>query len=248
LHEVGDGGAQFCAVAEDAPVDGLFLQCAEEAFHHTVGLGLATEGEAGGEAVVANLLQEVVGGVLPAVIQPQGQAAILALEVVRAWYRRAGHGLGGVGRGSAEVGPILMVEEAAKKGILSAKSGVVQTRVTLLWLTIRAGNRTSLVTSSGCMIGRLHRAVATPGLLEPRPRSASELKVPRANAAGEAQKRILRRNELDIRGRLAILAGPCGYSSLGQRDLAGHGYSLSRLGGLGFAPWWGTTGECHPLV
>ena len=66
--EVGDGVADLGGIAEDAAVDGLLLEGAVEAFGDAVGLRLLDEGEAGRDAPVPDLVQEVIGEVLRSVI------------------------------------------------------------------------------------------------------------------------------------------------------------------------------------
>lgn len=68
-----DGLTDGLEVAEDPTVDGLFLEGAAEAFGHTVGLGLGDEGEARRDAPEADLVEEVIGGVLGAMVHAQGQ-------------------------------------------------------------------------------------------------------------------------------------------------------------------------------
>ena len=68
IGEDGEGGGEFGPVFVGVAVDDLFLECAVEVFDHAVGLGLADEGEARGEAVEAALALEVIGEVLDAVI------------------------------------------------------------------------------------------------------------------------------------------------------------------------------------
>ena len=72
LDEDIDGLTDLLEVAEDPTVDGLFLEGAVEAFGHTVGLGLGDEGKARRDAPKADLIEEVIGGVLGAM--PDRQA------------------------------------------------------------------------------------------------------------------------------------------------------------------------------
>ena len=74
IPELGHRVAHLLQVAEDAAMNGLFLQRPVEALGHTIGLGLGHEGKALGDPPELDLLQEVVGGVLRAVIHAQLQA------------------------------------------------------------------------------------------------------------------------------------------------------------------------------
>lgn len=73
--ELGDGEAHLLDIPEDAAVDRLFLQRPVEAFGHPVGLGFGDEGEAGRDAPELHLVEEIVGGVLRAVVHAQSQPA-----------------------------------------------------------------------------------------------------------------------------------------------------------------------------
>ncbi len=73
--EFADRGTHLHDVAEDAAVDGLLLQRPVEALGDAVGLRLGTQGEARGDAPELDLVEEVVGGVLRAVVHAQGEAA-----------------------------------------------------------------------------------------------------------------------------------------------------------------------------
>lgn len=74
VDEVGDGRAEFLDVAVGSAVEELFFQGAVEALRHPIGLGLLDEGEAGGDPPVLDLVLEVVGEVLGAMIHAQRQA------------------------------------------------------------------------------------------------------------------------------------------------------------------------------
>jgi len=75
LHEGADGRTDLLDVGEDVAVDGLLLEGPVEAFRDAVGLGLLDEGEGRGEAPEADLVEEVVGQVLRAVVHAQRDAA-----------------------------------------------------------------------------------------------------------------------------------------------------------------------------
>ncbi len=73
--ERGDGGAHLLDVPEDAAVNGLFLERPVEALGDAVGLRLGNEGEARCDAPELDLVEEVVGGLLRALVHAQRQAA-----------------------------------------------------------------------------------------------------------------------------------------------------------------------------
>ncbi len=75
LIERGDDATDLLEVFEDAAMDDLLLEHAVETFGDTVGLGLGDKGEAGSHAPEPDLVEEVVRGVLGAVVHAQGQAA-----------------------------------------------------------------------------------------------------------------------------------------------------------------------------
>jgi hypothetical protein len=68
IPELGNGLPHFFQVTEDAAVNGLLLQRPVEALGHTVGLRLGNEGETLVDAPEFNLFQEVISGVLRAMI------------------------------------------------------------------------------------------------------------------------------------------------------------------------------------
>ena len=70
--ELGHGDSHLFDVEEDAAMNGLLLQRAVEAFGDTVGLWLGDVGEARRDAPELDLVEEIVGGVLGAMIHAQG--------------------------------------------------------------------------------------------------------------------------------------------------------------------------------
>ena len=68
ILEPGDCRAHFLDIVEDATMDGLLLQGPVEPFGHAVGLWLGDKGEARGDAPEPDLIEEVVGGILRAVV------------------------------------------------------------------------------------------------------------------------------------------------------------------------------------
>ncbi len=68
FFELGDDVTDILEVLQDATMDDLLLERAVEAFGDTVGLGLGNKGEAGGHAPEPDLVEEVVRGVLGAVV------------------------------------------------------------------------------------------------------------------------------------------------------------------------------------
>ena len=111
--ERGDGEAPFLDVSKDAAVNGLFLERAVEALGDAVGLRLSNEGEAWRDAPELDLVEEVVGGVLRAIVHAQGQAASgigaggaeLCLETLGNWLqgREAVADLGGMDADAAGI-------------------------------------------------------------------------------------------------------------------------------------------------
>src|SRR5512134_786707 len=87
VPELGHGDSDLLDVLEDAAIDRLLLQRPVEAFGNAVGLRLSDKGEARRNTPEPHLVEEVVGGVLRAVVHAQRQAA------------------SGVGAGGAELGP-----------------------------------------------------------------------------------------------------------------------------------------------
>ena len=77
ILELGDRRANFFEISEDTAVNGLLLQRSVEAFGDAVGLRLGDEGEARCDAPELDLVEEVVGRVLRAVIHAQGQTDLL---------------------------------------------------------------------------------------------------------------------------------------------------------------------------
>src|SRR5574337_981646 len=75
ILERGDCRANVLDILEDAAMDGLLLQGSVESLSHAIGLRLGDEGEARGEAPELDLVEEVIGRVLRAVIHAQGEAA-----------------------------------------------------------------------------------------------------------------------------------------------------------------------------
>ena len=73
VPELCHGSADFLDVLEDTAVDGLLLERAVEAFSDAIGLRLGNEGEAWGDAPELDLVEEVIGRVLRAVIHAQRQ-------------------------------------------------------------------------------------------------------------------------------------------------------------------------------
>src|SRR5512135_139381 len=75
LDERADGLTQVGQSAIGAAMDDLLLEGSVEALGNTIGLGLLNEGVAGMDAPERDLLGEMVGQVLAAVIHAQGQTA-----------------------------------------------------------------------------------------------------------------------------------------------------------------------------
>jgi len=69
----GDGSPHLFPVVEYAALDGLFFKGPEETFHHTISLWFRDEGETWGYPPKTVLLEKMVGKILRAVIQAQGQ-------------------------------------------------------------------------------------------------------------------------------------------------------------------------------
>lgn len=84
--ELDDSGTHFFDVPEDAAMNGLLLQRPVEALGDAVGLRLGDEGETRSDTPEPDLVEEVVGRVLRAVIHAQRQAEA------------------GIGAGGAELG------------------------------------------------------------------------------------------------------------------------------------------------
>ena len=70
FDERGDGGAHLSEVSKDPAVDGLLLERAVPALDDPVGFRLFEETEAGVDAPVAELVEEVVRQILAAVVHP----------------------------------------------------------------------------------------------------------------------------------------------------------------------------------
>ena len=70
FDEPGDGGAHFGQVSEDPAVDCLLLERAIPALDDPVGFRLFEEAEAGVDAPVQKLVEEVVRQLLAAVVHP----------------------------------------------------------------------------------------------------------------------------------------------------------------------------------
>jgi hypothetical protein len=73
ILERDDCGPNFLKVPEDAIVSGLFLQRPVEALSDTIRLRFGDDSEAQCDAPELDLLQEVVGGVLRAMVRSQRQ-------------------------------------------------------------------------------------------------------------------------------------------------------------------------------
>ncbi len=74
ILEFGDGGVNFFEVFENTTVEDLFLQRPIESFGNTIDLRFGDEGEAWCDAPELGLVQEVVSGVLRAVVHAQQSA------------------------------------------------------------------------------------------------------------------------------------------------------------------------------
>lgn len=74
IPELGDSTPNFFKVAKDVTVNGLLLQRPVEALSDAVGLWLRHEGEALVDPPELDLLEEIVGSVLRAMIHAQFQA------------------------------------------------------------------------------------------------------------------------------------------------------------------------------
>ena len=75
IFERGYRRAHFLDIPKDATMDNLLLQGLVEPFGHTVGVWIGDDGKARSNAPEPDLIEEVVGGVLLAVIHAQRQAA-----------------------------------------------------------------------------------------------------------------------------------------------------------------------------
>ncbi len=73
--ELGDGDTNPFEVLEDTTVEDLFLQRPIESFGNTIGLRFGDEGEAWRDAPELDLVEEVVSGILRAVVHAQSQPA-----------------------------------------------------------------------------------------------------------------------------------------------------------------------------
>ena len=73
--ELGDGDTNPFEVLVDTTVEDLFLQRPIESFGNTIGLRFGDEGKAGRDAPELDLVEEVVSGILRAVVHAQGQSA-----------------------------------------------------------------------------------------------------------------------------------------------------------------------------
>src|SRR5574337_281442 len=76
ILERGDCRANVLDILEDAAMDGLLLQGSVESLSHAIGLRLGDEGEARGEAPELDLVEEVIGRVLRAVIHRLNQSIL----------------------------------------------------------------------------------------------------------------------------------------------------------------------------
>ena len=68
LHELGHSGAHLLEVLEDSPVDRLLLERAIPPLRNSVRFRFLDESEAGADAPVPDLVEEVVRQVLAAVV------------------------------------------------------------------------------------------------------------------------------------------------------------------------------------
>ena len=75
FDELGDGRAHLGEVSKDPAVDGLLLERAIPTLDDAVGFRFFNEGEAGVDAPVPKLIEEVVRQILAGVIHPQRQPA-----------------------------------------------------------------------------------------------------------------------------------------------------------------------------
>ncbi len=89
LDELGDGGAHVVEVLKDPAVDCLLLERAIPPFHDAIRFRFLEEAEAGTDAPVSDLPEEVVREVLTAVVHPQRQPAGVGNLMARLLYPRA---------------------------------------------------------------------------------------------------------------------------------------------------------------
>jgi len=75
IPERGHGGAHLLQVAEEATVDHLLLQRPVETLGYTIGLRLGDKGEARRNTPELDRVEEIIGGVLHAVVHAQNQLA-----------------------------------------------------------------------------------------------------------------------------------------------------------------------------
>src|ERR1035438_2548667 len=73
--ELGHGDTNLGEVLEDTTVEDLFLQRPIESFGNTIGLWFGDKGKAGRDAPELDLIEEVVSGILRAVVYTQCQSA-----------------------------------------------------------------------------------------------------------------------------------------------------------------------------
>src|ERR1700754_3151566 len=111
-----DRSPDLLQVPEDATVNGLFLQRPVEALNDAVGLRFGDEGEARGDTPEPDLVEEVVGGVLRAVIHSQRQtptglgpcAAEFAQQSLCDWLQ-GGEPVSGLDRVDADAAAIAVI-------------------------------------------------------------------------------------------------------------------------------------------
>ena len=75
ILERGHGGAHLFDVLEDTAVNGLLLQRPVETLGYAIGLRLGDEGEARRNTPELDRVEEIIGGVLHAVVHAQNQLA-----------------------------------------------------------------------------------------------------------------------------------------------------------------------------
>jgi hypothetical protein len=75
ILEFGHGDKNFVEILEDAAMEHLFLERPIEPFGNTIGLRFGDEGKAWRDTPELDLVEEVVSGMLRAVVHAQGQSA-----------------------------------------------------------------------------------------------------------------------------------------------------------------------------
>ncbi|SAL85812.1 hypothetical protein AWB67_07041 [Caballeronia terrestris] len=106
ILELNDRSPHFLQVPEDATMNGLFFQRPVEALGDAIRFRLGDEGEAWGDTPELNLVEEVVGRVLRAVIHTQPRPDVAVAFTGEGRGRQIGpDGLQQVGVGHLGFGP-----------------------------------------------------------------------------------------------------------------------------------------------